>query len=91
MFETYEKLCTCYSNIGIIEAYKYYYIARNPLSFGEQHLDPGGEKLTLEYITFEQMIEYIKKGEVFRDLGTWILREYILPGKEEELKKILFE
>jgi len=78
-FETFEKLHQVSSNIGLVENYKYYYIARNPIHFGEQQLDPGGEKITLEYITFEQMVEYIKCHEVFRDIGDRLLREYILP------------
>lgn len=90
VFESYEKLHTAYSNIWIVESHKYYYLARNPLSFGQQQLDPGGEKIRLEYITFEQLIDFVKKWEVFRDLGDWLLREYVLPGKEEELKKLLF-
>ena len=89
-FGTFERIATAHSNIWLIEAYKYVYIVRDPVSFGEQHLDPGGEKLKLEYITFDEMIEYIKRDEVFREIGNRILREYILPGKEEDLRKILF-
>lgn len=89
-FQTFEKLHQVWSNIGLVENYKYYFVARNPVHFGEQQLDTGGERISIEYITFEQMIEYIMMGEVFRDVGDWMLRKYILPWKEEALRRLLF-
>lgn len=90
VFWEYTKLVLTHCNVWLVESYKHYYLARNPISFGEQRLDPGGEKITVEYITFDQMLECIKNGEVFRDVGDWILRNYIITWKEEDLKKLLF-
>lgn len=59
------------------------------MSFDQQQLD-GGEIISVEYISFEQFLEHIKHGEIFYDLGTWILREYVVTGKEQELKELLF-
>lgn len=89
-FEHYEELCVLRSNIWLVESYKYYYLARDPKSFGAQSLDEWGEKITLYYLSYDEFVEAIKNDEIFRDLGTRILRTYILPWKEDELKKLLF-
>ncbi len=90
VFESFEKVLTQQCNIGNIEGYRYGYIARNPISFGEQKLDAGGEKVVLDYITFEQMIEFVKEDKIFREFNPRIIKEFIIPGKIEELRKILF-
>lgn len=50
----------------------------------------GGEKIEIEYITFEQMLDLVFAGKVFNTLGDWILREYVLTGKIGELRSLLF-
>ena len=89
-FSTYKQLWVCQSNLGLVESYKYYYLARGPINFGAQHLDPGGEKIRVEYLSYEQFIEHLTQKDTFRDLGDRIVKEYLLPGNEEALKELLF-
>ncbi len=88
-FNEFFPLTSVSSNVGLVESYKHYYLARGPLSFGEQQLD-GGELISVEYISFEDFIEHVKRGDLFYDLGNWFLREYVVPGKIDELKELLF-
>lgn len=41
VFDVYEKLTAIESNVGLVEAYRYFYIARQPRVFGEARLDAG--------------------------------------------------
>lgn len=88
-FGEFESLHTVSSNVWHIEAYKYYYIVRKPLSYGEQKLD-AGERITVKYFSLEELIDHIERGEIAGEFWVWLLREYVLSGKIEELKKLLF-
>lgn len=90
VFWSFEQVLIEPCNVGDVEAYRYWYIARNPESFGDQNVDVGGEKIDVQYISFQELIDFAKQNIVLREFGPWILREYILPGKEDELKKLLF-
>lgn len=90
VFAQIEKIHTGKSNIWLVDSSRHYYIARQPVSFGQQNLDVGGEKIEIEYITFEQMLDLVFAGKVFNTLGDWILREYVLTGKIGELRSLLF-
>ena len=37
------------------------------------------------------MIESVEKGEIFSGLGDRILRNYIISGKIDDLRKLLFQ
>lgn len=89
VFGDFVHLVSVPSNVGLVESYKHYYLVRQPLSFGEQNLD-GGEMISVEYVSFDEFLEHIKRGDIFYELGNWFLREYVVPGKTQELKELLF-
>jgi 8-oxo-dGTP pyrophosphatase MutT (NUDIX family) len=90
-FSKISLLTTLFSNIGLAEAYRHYYICRDPVSFGEQHLDAWWEKIEIVYYSFDEFIaKILDNSEFVSDLWDWIIRNYVLKNKLAELKSILF-
>jgi ADP-ribose pyrophosphatase len=90
-FAVFEHLITIPTLIGAAEWYRYFYVAKVPHNIWQQNLDAGWEEITMYYYTFDQFIELIKTQDVFvRELWSRILRNYIFPGKEENLRTLLF-
>lgn len=68
----------------------HYYIIRNPIKIQEPRHEPG-EKIELVRFSFEEFLHEVAQPR-FRnsDFAMYIITEYILPGKQNELKELLF-
>jgi ADP-ribose pyrophosphatase YjhB (NUDIX family) len=90
-FDTVQALVTLPVKQWSREAYRYYYICKGAVVSGAQKLDEGGEKIIIHHYTFDEFIALVRAQELFvQDISNWVLRNYILPGKEDDLKKLLF-
>ena len=73
------------------EWYRYFYLCSWSVVGGEISLDAWWEKIDTSYHSFEEFLDIVKTQERFvPDFSNWIIRNYILPGKEEDLRKLLF-
>lgn len=70
---------------------EYFYIIRNAQKIQEPMLDAGGEQIELKTMSFDEFISVIL-APGFRNstFANAMIREYILPGKQDEFKKVLF-
>lgn len=69
---------------------EYFYLIRNTKKIQEVERD-AGEKITLHSYTFEEFLDLILQP-FFRNekFAYHIVKEYILPGKQEELHELFF-
>jgi len=90
LFKNSSKLIDLLSPIGLLEAHRSYYICKDPQIIGKPNPDSGGERIQTHYYTFEQFIEGIINNTIaIYELGYWIITEYYIPGKIDELKDML--
>lgn len=67
-----------------------FYVIRNTKKVQEVERDPG-EQITLQSYSFEEFLDLIVQP-FFRNekFAYHIVKEYILPGKQEELRGLFF-
>lgn len=69
---------------------EYYYTIKNPKKIQEAVWD-WWEKIEMKYLSFSEFIDVLLQPGFRNGNFSWyIMREYLYPRKEEELKKLLF-
>ena len=69
---------------------RYYYIARDIKKVQDPQFDQWGERITIVRKNFDQFLDYVLADDTFPDFSYYIMKHYIIPHKQEELKKMLF-
>ncbi len=69
---------------------RYYYIARDIKRVQDPQFDQWGERITIVRKDFDQFLDYVLADDTFPDFSYYIMKHYIIPHKQEELKKMLF-
>lgn len=69
---------------------RYYYLARTYQKIQEISLDPGGERITLLYKTFDEFLDYLYSDESYDDFAGRMMKNYIVSWRQNDLKKLLF-
>lgn len=70
---------------------EHFYIIKNARKIQEPTPDSGGEKIEMRTMSFDDFLRILVE-QWFRNstFANAMIREYILPGKQDELKNILF-
>lgn len=91
VFSDIQTFCTLHANVWLLESYRYVFLLKWLKAKQETNLDPWWEKIEIQELSFDEFIDYIVSDSTFLPgVSDYIIREYILPGKQEEFKKLLF-
>lgn len=70
---------------------KHYFIAKKCTWNIKQHLDVWWERITVHEVDFERRLEIIMSNEFCKpDFARYIVKNYVLPNKLDELKSLLY-
>ncbi len=90
-FSDISLLVTLRSNVTLAEGYRHYFICRWVSDRWEQILDAGWEKIEITHLSFEEFItKIVDDSEFAHDIWDWILRNYVVKNRTEDLRRILF-
>lgn len=90
-FQNIRLLFTVPANMWLVESYRHIYLATWVISIWEPMLDSGWEKITVTFMSLDECIERIIEDPRFLPwVWDWVVRNYLLPQKKEELRALLF-
>ncbi len=88
-FSSVELLAAIPISPAAMEAYRYLYVCKGPSSYDLREENNAWWSVSVILADFDEFL-LAMQNHYISDISYWIIRNYILPGKEEDLRKLLF-